>query len=86
VITIREKPVLEKARSTSNGNDIGTIVSIQQFLLALRARFACLAMLLAATVLAATGVSFLLPKTYRGDGVAAGGVQGRAIAEQCPHP
>jgi protein tyrosine kinase modulator len=40
-------------------------VNIQQFLLALRARFGVFAMLLAATVLAATVVSFLLPKTYR---------------------
>jgi chain length determinant protein EpsF len=40
-------------------------VSIQQFLLALRARLGVFAMLLVATVLAATAASFLLPKTYR---------------------
>jgi chain length determinant protein EpsF len=40
-------------------------VSIHQFLLALRARFGVFATLLAATVLAATVASFLLPKTYR---------------------
>ncbi|HEY6720583.1 MAG TPA: chain length determinant protein EpsF [Burkholderiales bacterium] len=40
-------------------------MSIHQFLLALRARFGIFATLLGATVLAATVVSFLLPKTYR---------------------
>ncbi|HMH18134.1 MAG TPA: chain length determinant protein EpsF [Burkholderiales bacterium] len=40
-------------------------MSIHQFLLALRARFSVFATLLAATVLAAAAVSFLLPKTYR---------------------
>jgi chain length determinant protein EpsF len=40
-------------------------VNIHQFLLVLRARFGVFAMLFAATVLAATVVSFLLPKTYR---------------------
>jgi chain length determinant protein EpsF len=40
-------------------------MSIHQFLLALRARFGVFATLLGATVLAATVVSFLLPKTYR---------------------
>ncbi len=37
----------------------------QQFLLALRARFRVLTLVLVTTVLAATVVSFLLPKTYR---------------------
>src|SRR5712675_3518251 len=46
-------------------SDTDTIVSIQQFLLALRARLGVFAMLLVATVLAATAASFLLPKTYR---------------------
>jgi len=40
-------------------------VSIYQFLLALRARFGVFAISLIATVVAATVVSFLLPKTYR---------------------
>jgi chain length determinant protein EpsF len=40
-------------------------VSLQQFLLALRARFGVFALVLAATVLAATVVSLLLPKTYK---------------------
>jgi len=40
-------------------------VSLQQFLLALRARFGLFVMSLAVTVLAATAVSFLLPKSYR---------------------
>jgi len=40
-------------------------VSIHQFLLALRARFGVFAILLTATILAATVGSFLLPKTYR---------------------
>ncbi|TMG89319.1 MAG: chain length determinant protein EpsF [Betaproteobacteria bacterium] len=41
------------------------MVSIHQFLLALRARFGVFAILLTATILAATVGSFLLPKTYR---------------------
>lgn len=40
-------------------------MSLQQFLLALRARLGAFAAALAATVLVATAVSFLLPKTYR---------------------
>jgi chain length determinant protein EpsF len=40
-------------------------MSVQQFLLALRARLGVFAVSLAATVLAASAVSFLLPKTYR---------------------
>ena len=40
-------------------------MSIHQFLLALRARFGVFAILLTATILAATVGSFLLPKTYR---------------------
>ncbi|HET7766799.1 MAG TPA: chain length determinant protein EpsF [Burkholderiales bacterium] len=40
-------------------------MSLQQFLLALRARFGVFALALVATVLAATIVSFLLPKTYK---------------------
>jgi len=40
-------------------------VSFHQFLLALRARFGVLLLSLAATVVAAAAVSFLLPKTYR---------------------
>ncbi len=40
-------------------------MNIQQFLLALRARFAVFSMVLAATVLAATVVSLLLPKSYK---------------------
>jgi chain length determinant protein EpsF len=40
-------------------------VNIQQFLLALRARFGVFILVLAATVLAATVVSLLLPKTYK---------------------
>jgi len=40
-------------------------VSIQQFLLALRARFGVFSIVLVATVLAATVTSFLLPKSYR---------------------
>jgi len=40
-------------------------VSLQQFLLALRARFGVFATVLAATILAATVVSLLLPKTYK---------------------
>jgi chain length determinant protein EpsF len=40
-------------------------VSLQQFLLALRARFGMFLVALCTTVLAATVVSFLLPKTYR---------------------
>jgi len=40
-------------------------VSVHQFLLALRARFGTFALSLVATVLAATVVSLLLPKTYR---------------------
>jgi chain length determinant protein EpsF len=40
-------------------------VTLQQFLRALRARFGAFSLVLAATVLAATVVSFLLPKTYR---------------------
>ena len=40
-------------------------MNLQQFLLALRARFGVFALVLATTVLAATVVSFLLPKTYK---------------------
>jgi chain length determinant protein EpsF len=40
-------------------------VSIQQFLLALRARFGVFSLALAATVLAATVTSLLLPKSYK---------------------
>jgi chain length determinant protein EpsF len=40
-------------------------VNPQQFLLALRARFGVFTLVLVATALAATVVSFLLPKTYR---------------------
>ena len=40
-------------------------MSLQQFLLALRARFGVFATVLAATILAATVVSLLLPKTYK---------------------
>jgi len=40
-------------------------VNIQQFLLALRARFGVFALVLAATVLAATVASLLLPKSYK---------------------
>ena len=40
-------------------------MNLHQFLLALRARFGVFALLLAATVLAATVASLLLPKTYR---------------------
>jgi len=40
-------------------------VSLSQFLLALRARFGVFALSLVATVLVATMVSFLLPKTYK---------------------
>lgn len=40
-------------------------MTLQQFLLAFRARFGVFALVLAATVLAATVVSFLLPKTYK---------------------
>jgi protein tyrosine kinase modulator len=40
-------------------------VSLQQFLLALRARFGVFLMAMVATVVAAGAVSFLLPKTYR---------------------
>jgi chain length determinant protein EpsF len=40
-------------------------VSLQQFLLALRARLGVFFLALAATVVAATVVSFLLPKTYK---------------------
>ena len=40
-------------------------MSIQQFLLALRARFGVFAMVLVATVLAATAVSLLMPKSYK---------------------
>ncbi len=40
-------------------------MNIQQFLLALRARFGVFALVLAATVLAATAVSLLLPKSYK---------------------
>ncbi len=40
-------------------------MNLQQFLLALRARFGVFAMALAATVLAAAGVSLLLPKSYQ---------------------
>src|SRR5712664_3469971 len=41
------------------------IVSPQQFLLALRARFGVFATVLAATILAATVASVLLPKSYK---------------------
>src|SRR6266568_1058953 len=40
-------------------------MSIQQFLLALRARFGGFGLALAATVLAATVTSLLLPKSYK---------------------
>ena len=40
-------------------------MSLQQFILALRARFGVFLVALCATVLTATAVSFLLPKTYR---------------------
>ncbi|HZF18804.1 MAG TPA: chain length determinant protein EpsF [Burkholderiales bacterium] len=40
-------------------------MSLQQFLLALRSRLGVFALALAATVLAATGASLLMPKTYR---------------------
>jgi succinoglycan biosynthesis transport protein ExoP len=40
-------------------------LNIQQFLLALRARFGVFVLVLTATVLAAAVVSFLLPKTYK---------------------
>ena len=40
-------------------------MNLQQFLLALRARWGVFAMVLAATVLAATAVSLLLPKSYK---------------------
>ncbi len=40
-------------------------MSLQQFLLALRARFGVFATVLAATILAATVVSLLLPKSYK---------------------
>ncbi len=62
-------------------------MSIQQFLLALRARFGVFGLALAATVLAATVTSLLLPKSYKAtvsNGVAAGGREGRAIAQQRP--
>ena len=40
-------------------------MSLQQFLLALRARFGVFALVLGATILAATVVSLVLPKTYK---------------------
>ncbi|MGH8746078.1 MAG: Wzz/FepE/Etk N-terminal domain-containing protein, partial [Burkholderiales bacterium] len=40
-------------------------MSIRQFLLALRARFAVFATVLLATLLAAVGASLLLPKSYK---------------------
>ena len=40
-------------------------MSLQQFLLALRARFGVFLLVLAATVLAAAAVSLLLPKSYK---------------------
>jgi chain length determinant protein EpsF len=40
-------------------------MNLQQFLLALRARFGVFAMVLGATILAATAASLLLPKTYK---------------------